>query len=195
MGGTNFDNEMKIPDSGAFVAEGTVEPKYEGLTRMNVGVIQLKGSPGNLEITGAAYGVGTPEWKQGSDPSADSDGWENATAAGNTIRVRRWAMQLRGDYEHPLHPGPAVGFVLGEMPGGKVTGWIEDGLTLTGGPKTRLAMSDTEREIYKAALSPEQQKVVDTALDKLKEADVATKDAEEEAAKYLAAAQRAEGQG
>ena len=55
-------------------------------------------------------------------------------------------MELRADYRHPLSAGSAVGFVLGELPGGRVTGWIEDGLELTGGPPKQLRINN-EAEI------------------------------------------------
>jgi hypothetical protein len=168
---------MTIPaDGSAFMAEGTVEEKYERMTRMYVGVLQLTRNGERLDISGAAYGMGAPEWKQSLDPAnpGNSEGWENATSAdGAQIRVRRWAMELRGDYEHPLRPGAAVGFVLGEMPGGRVTGWIEDGLTLaSAGPSTaRLAIDDRAREVaYDAVLSADQRATADDVRRQLERA-------------------------
>jgi hypothetical protein len=167
---------MKIPEDGkAFVAEGTVEEKYAGMTRMYVGVLQIRRNNDRLDISGAAYGVGSPEWRH-ADPAAtvglppDQVGWEDVEDAGGNpitdagtgrrIRVRRWAMELRADYEHPLRPGPAVGFVLGEMPGGRVTGWIEDGLTLTSDSQTRLAIGDESEDLLDALLTDAQKKLL-----------------------------------
>ncbi len=145
---------------------------------MSVGVLQVRRNAdveGKIDITGAAYGEGAPGWTARTSSSAP-DGWEDTGPdgtpivddQGNNIRVRRWTMELRADYEHPLHPGSAVGFVLGEMPGGKVTGWIEDGLTLNGegvqGVPTRLAIDVEERAIYKAVLGGDQKKTVDILL-------------------------------
>jgi hypothetical protein len=170
---------MAIPSDGrAFVAEGTVEEKYAGMTRMYVGIVQLTRNGGRIDISGAAYGVGAPEWKQSLNPArlGDSEGWETAEAVGGgAIRVRRWAMELRADYEHPLRPGPAVGFVLGEMPGGRVTGWIEDELKLTGGPSTRLEIHEEARDAardaaYGAVLSAQQHAAAEGAQRKLEQA-------------------------
>jgi hypothetical protein len=171
---------MAIPSDGrAFVAEGTVEEKYAGMTRMYVGILQLTRNSGKLDISGAAYGMGAPEWKTGKQ--GDPDGWEDGpqTSQGTTTRLRRWAMELRGDYEHPLHPGSAVGFVLGEMPGGKVTGWIEDELELTG-PAGKLEIGESEQlKVYKAMLSTEEQAVVDKALASMNAAAQAKRQADE----------------
>jgi hypothetical protein len=165
LGGSNFLKTLKIPADGkAFEAAGTVERKYAEMTRMHVGVIQVTpGEDKRLDISGAAYGIGVPAWGEGWE-THDSDGDPYTDAAGNHIEVRPWTMQLQADYEHPLHPGPAVGFVLGEMPGGRVTGWIDDSVTLTGDAEARLAIDDKEREVYNAVLSDQQKETVRDVL-------------------------------
>jgi hypothetical protein len=141
---------------------------------MYVGVLQLTRNDGKLDISGAAYGMGTPEWRtpDGTKPDVVGTGWHNAQdengrnlfdTEGKPLEVRRWAMELRADYEHPLRAGPAVGFVLGEMPGGKVTGWIEDGLTLTSDSQLRLAIDDGRLDLLDALLTDQQKRLLTLA--------------------------------
>ena len=108
--GENFSDALAL--RSPFVAEGSIDSKYKAV-QMYVGVLQLDED----EITGAAYGVGA------------------ASVTDNGDGTDRWTMALQHDAQEnrQLYNGPAVGFVLVEMPGNRFTGWIDRNITLFGG--------------------------------------------------------------
>jgi hypothetical protein len=130
--GENFTDTMNI--ATPFTASGTIGKGYkEQITRMYVGLVQIQktapatpnGNPKrmDIEITAGAYGAGLPQLSAG--PNSGS---------------LTWSMQLMQDtgevdqprQERPFNPKkPAIGFVMVELTGGRVTGWIEDEITLT----------------------------------------------------------------
>lgn len=115
MGGTNFKDTLEI--TYPFVASGTIEKRYKDAVRMYVGVVQLQRpqGTGQLEVKAGAYGMGSPRLKKGSDP-----------------QTKEWSMELRPDSAHQRFvAGDAVGFVLLELPGGQLSGWLDDNVKLT----------------------------------------------------------------
>ena len=107
-----FKDELVIESQ--FEASGYIGREYD-VAWMYVGLIQL-GDPdadGDREITAGAYGMGLP-----------------ALADHDTTR-QEWKLMLQRDSEHPnLSPGKATGFVLAQVRGGKITGWIHEGIAL-----------------------------------------------------------------
>jgi hypothetical protein len=111
--GTNFKDKLEIKTP--FQASGTIETGDYDVARMYVGVLQLKRNPETeqVDVTAAAYGMGSADLKQIGATTSE------------------WTMELRADSEHPkFEPGRAVGFVLVELAGGRVTGWVDDTVEL-----------------------------------------------------------------
>src|SRR5689334_4304952 len=117
--------ELKTP----FVASGEIDEEYE-VIKAHVGVVQLGGKDGDLQIQAGAYGIGVPIFRH---PSGGSKGWE---------------MHLQPDAERPnLVPGPAVGFILVELSGGRMIGWVDNHVRLvdpTGAPQKTTRSSPLE---------------------------------------------------
>jgi hypothetical protein len=110
----HFASKLEI--GTPFVASGEIGGDYK-VSRMYVGLLQVDRDPEDgLELKAAAYGMGAAEMHR-------IDG-----------ETSSWAMELRPDSEHPdFEAGPAIGFVLVELAGGRVTGWIDDGVELIAG--------------------------------------------------------------
>jgi hypothetical protein len=107
VGVTHFKDELTIDDP--FTAIGSIERQYD-VVWMYVGVVQVKEVGGELDLDAGAYGMGLPEMKPGRDETENE-----------------WSIQLQRDFEHPwLHEGNATGFVIAQLRGGKLTGWIDD---------------------------------------------------------------------
>lgn len=113
----HFESTLEI--TTPFVASGQIGNEYK-VSRMYVGVLQVdRDLDDGLELKAAAYGMGAAEIARIDDEK------------------NLWTLELRPDSEHPdFVPGPAIGFVLVELAGGGVTGWIDDGVELTQGSGT-----------------------------------------------------------
>ena len=88
---------------------------------MYVGIVQLgRDDEGEIKVVAASYGMGAAA-------ITDGDGAFN-----------NWSMQLQVDGDdavQELKPAAAgnkdtVGFVLAELPGGRLTGWVHQGVVL-----------------------------------------------------------------
>ena len=112
----HFESKLKI--ATPLVASGEIGNEYQ-VSRMYVGLLQVdRDAQDGLELKAAAYGMGSAEMSR-----VDSE-------------RSSWKMELRPDSEHPtFEAGPAIGFVLVELAGGRVTGWIDDGVELTAGSR------------------------------------------------------------
>jgi hypothetical protein len=113
--GTQFKDTLEITDP--FVASGTIERLYEDPVRMYVGVVQLERDreTEKLQVTAGAFGMGVGRLTPGPDE-----------------QTQEWSMELRPDSARPpFKPGDAYGFVLVELTGGRVMGWLDDRVVLT----------------------------------------------------------------
>jgi len=123
VGATEFKQELEI--GWPFIAYGTIEKEYEAVW-MHVGIIQ---HDDNDTLTGAAYGIGAANIR---DKDFQTGQEIRDPATGDLLDT--WSMDLQRDSEHPdLHPGPATGFVLAQLKGGKLTGWLHHGIELKSG--------------------------------------------------------------
>ena len=112
-----FKSRLKITQP--FEAQGTIGKDYNVAT-MYVGIVQLApdpDNPGKRKIAAGAYGMGPAATKRLRN-NKDQD---------------EWSMQLQDDSDddkRKLEPGTAIGFVLAQLPGGKLTGWIHEEIKL-----------------------------------------------------------------
>lgn len=124
--GTRFNDplELKLGELEAkgtieFAAEAAVEAgkgeRYD-VAQMYVGLIQAEvSSDGDLEITAGAYGMGPPE--------IDEEAGENK---------RGWSLYLQKDSKKGNfdQAEKAYGFVVAQLKGGKLIGWLHEGIRL-----------------------------------------------------------------
>jgi len=146
MGDVHFDKFQDL-DANPFIATGVIETDYRAV-RMFVGVLQLE-SEGSDTITGAAYGMGAT----------------NSHSRGNGSDA--WSMCLQHDTQEgrKLKNGPAIGFVLAELPGGQLTGWIDRGVQLAGAePPSNGSLGDPN--VFLANLPAADRKSLEKALAK-----------------------------
>ncbi len=119
MSSTNFKKQLQIRD--IFVAEGTIEREYEAAW-MYAGVVQVTEAVNNgettFELDAGAYGMGKPKLEDSSTDPGE----------------RNWTLQLHRDSDpdkREFKPNQeAYGFVVVQLEGGGLTGWI-DKLMLT----------------------------------------------------------------
>ena len=107
--------KKQLPINSPFVATGYIGREYaDDIVSMYVGIVQLgQDESGNSRIESGAYGMSKPALR-------DHD-----------ANQKEWTMQLRRDFEKGgLRAGDAVGFVLVELAGGRVTGWIDSNVRL-----------------------------------------------------------------
>ena len=114
-GNTAFRDPLELK-LGELEAKGTFEFERYDVAYMYVGLIQTEGPLGNREITAAAYGMGPPEID------------EEAGAADE----HEWSMYLQQDSSRGnFDPGKlANGFVVAQARGGKLFGWLHEGIKL-----------------------------------------------------------------
>jgi hypothetical protein len=132
VGGTQFNDPLELK-LGELEAKGTIEfadeaavvagqgERYD-VAYMYVGLIQAEvSSGGNLEITAGAYGMGPPE----IDTAVRFD--EEAGA-----NVRGWSLYLQKDSKKGNfdQEKKAYGFVVAQLKGGKLIGWLHEKITL-----------------------------------------------------------------
>jgi hypothetical protein len=115
VGHTNFRDPLELK-LGELEAKGTFEFELYDVAYMYVGLIQIEGEAGNREITAAAYGVGPPEIDE----------------AGGEADEHEWSLYLqkdssKGDFDAGK---PAHGFVVAQLKGGKLMGWLHEGIEL-----------------------------------------------------------------
>jgi hypothetical protein len=115
VGSTNFRNPLELK-LGELEAKGTIEFERYDVAYMYVGLIQTEGPLGSREITAAAYGMGPPEI---DEEGGDADEHE-------------WSMYLQQDSSRGnFDPGKlANGFVVAQVKGGKLIGWLHEGIKL-----------------------------------------------------------------
>jgi hypothetical protein len=83
---------------------------------MYVGLIQAEGEAGNREITAGAYGMGPPEINEEAG-AADEHGWSLYLQQDSS----------RGNFDPSKL---ADGFVVAQLNGGKLIGWLHEGIKL-----------------------------------------------------------------
>jgi hypothetical protein len=125
--GTRFNDplELKLGELEAkgtieFAAEAAVEAgkgeRYD-VAQMYVGLIQAEvSSDGDLEITAGAYGMGPPEIDEEAG-DADEHEW--------SLYLHQDSSGGNFDPEKPAH-----GFVVAQLKGGKLIGWLHEGIRL-----------------------------------------------------------------
>jgi hypothetical protein len=110
MSNTNFNPKLQI--SNPFIAQGVIDTEY-AIVQMYVGLIQTNGDG---TVAAGAYGTGVPDL----NPTLGAVGEQG------------WSMQLQmdSDKKPQFDPGPAKGFVVVQLRGGKVTGWLDPEVAL-----------------------------------------------------------------
>lgn len=115
VGHTQFINPLELK-LGELEAKGTIEFARYDVAYMYVGLIQFEGAEGERTITAGAYGMGPPEidTKVGD---ADEHGW--------SLYLHKDSSG--GDFDPEKL---AYGFVVAQLKGGKVIGWLHEGIRL-----------------------------------------------------------------
>jgi hypothetical protein len=115
VGHTAFTDPLRLK-LGEFEATGTFEFARYPIAHMYVGLIQIEGPEGDRTVTAGAYGMGPPEINEGVGAD-DEHGW--------SLYLQKDSSG--GDFDPEK---PAYGFVVGVVAGGKLMGWLHDGITL-----------------------------------------------------------------
>lgn len=117
MGHTNFKDPLELT-LGELEAKGTIEFERYDVAYMYVGLIQTEGGLANRRITAAAYGMGPPEIDEASG-DFDEHEW--------SLYLQKDADPEKGDFDPDKF---ASGFVIAQLRGGKLIGWLHEGIRL-----------------------------------------------------------------
>jgi hypothetical protein len=114
-GNTAFRDPLELK-LGELEAKGTFEFERYDVAYMYVGLIQTEGPLGNREITAGAYGMGPPKIDK---EAGDTDEHE-------------WSLYLQQDSSGGnFDPRKlADGFVVAQLKGGNLIGWLHEGIEL-----------------------------------------------------------------